>query len=138
MEQIMESYKFGGSKITKFKSKLISSFNKYVICSTYKVLLWTVRKLHTMYIKISSYSAFLLKKSAPLTIHINRIVPIDKFIIRIEFTVDRKSKYCIHLESLDGSYSKQFADFKRGEVIEPIEAHYFIISSQRKKWKRLN
>ena len=66
--------------------------------------------------------------SEPITIHITRIVPLDKWSARIEFTVNRKNKKCLHIYSDSGDYSDIFAEHKRGGKIDPTEAFYFMVS----------
>lgn len=132
----MESYKFGGNRIKRFASRLLSMASKG-ICGVNGVYLWVAKKLNKVSVKVDALSFRLKKESSPKVIHITRIVPLDKWSTRIEFTVNRRDKNCLHIYSESGDYSDIFAEYKRGNNVEPTEAFYFMVSGLIKNWKQM-
>jgi hypothetical protein len=132
----MGSYKFGGSKIKKFNSDFISGLSK-MLCKFKYVTLWVTKKINWVSIDMKHRAQKMNEDSKPITIHITRIVPLDKWSARIEFTINRKEKFCLHTYSDNGDYQDMFASYKRGVEVEIIEAHYFMVSSLRKNWKKM-
>lgn len=132
----MESYKFGGSKIKKISSTAISCISK-CLCKIKFIFIWVAKKVNRVSIAMKHKAEHIRSLSEPITIHITRIVPLDKWSTRIEFTVNRKDKKCLHIYSDSGDYSDIFAEYKRGGKVEPTEAFYFMVSGLINNWKQM-
>lgn len=132
----MDSYKFGGSKLKRFNASILMRTSTF-LCGIKKMYIWLARKINKVSICIKKLSIRLSKESDPMTVHITRIIPLDRWYIRIEFTVNRSEKKCLHIYSDSGEYSDVFLEYKRGGNIEPTEAYYFMISGLIKNWKKI-
>lgn len=132
----MDAYKFGGSKLKKINSNFIGGISKG-LCKIKFITVWIAKKINWISVDMKRKSEQMRDAAEPITVHINRIVPLDKWSARIEFTVNRKDKYCLHTYNDTAEYQDIFASYKRGIEVEIIEAHYFMVSSLRKHWKKL-
>lgn len=134
----MDSYTFGGSKIKRFKAIMFRL--------SYITLLKTKTIALSLYIWLKAMSNKSLRKSMGLyrdsekkTIHVSRIIPLDKWYIRVEFIVDRFDKRCVHLYSESGSYNDFLMAYKKGdEVSMPIDNILIAIAGMEGSWKKFN
>lgn len=132
----MQEYRFGGSRFKKFSSKMLGSV-VWSGCGMSRFFIAIARWINSTTVRLRVRANRLLKESEPITVHITRIVPLDRWTLRIEFTVDRKTKYCMHQDSPNGGYAETFAKFKRGEEIQIIEAHYHMVATDQEEWKKM-
>jgi hypothetical protein len=132
----MDQYSFGGSRWMRIRSRIIASF-VWSGCGISRFFIAVARWINSTTVRLRVRANRLLKESEPITVHITRIVPLDRWTLRIEFTVDRKTKYCMHQDSLNGGYAETFAKFKRGEEIQIIEAHYHMVATDQEEWKKM-
>ena len=132
----MDQYSFGGSRFKKIISRFVSSI-AWSSCGISRFFVRVARRINSKTVWLRVHAKQLLKESEPITIHITRIVPLDRWTLRIEFTADRKTKYCIHHDSPRGGYSEAFINFKRGDEIDIIEAHYMMVSASVNDWKKM-
>lgn len=132
----MQEYRFGGSRFKKVLSEILGSV-VWSGCGMSRFFIAVARWINSTTVKLRVRANRLLKESEPITVHITRIVPLDRWTLRIEFTVDRKTKYCMHQDSSNGGYAETFAKFKRGEEIQIIEAHYHMVAMDQEEWKKM-
>ena len=132
----MNEYRFGGSRFKRIIGRLIGSI-AWSGCGVSQFFVKAARWANSTAVWLRIRANQLVKESAPITIHITRIVPLDRWTLRIEFTVDRKTKYCVHHNSAIGGYGDLFAKFKRSDEIQTIEAHYHMVSNNISKWKKI-
>ena len=132
----MDKYTFGGSRWIKFRSRIVGTF-VWSGCSVSRFFVWIARRVNKLSVRWARRSAALRERAEPTTIHISKIVPLDKWTMRIEFTVDRKERWCLHLHSMLPIYTETFASYKRGEEVEIEDVHYYSVSGQRNEWKKM-
>lgn len=132
----MQEYKFGGSRLKRLISKTLGGV-AFSGCGISRLFVRIAKSTNKANVWLRIRADRLLKESEPITIHVIRIVPLDRWTLRIEFTVDRKTRYCIHHDSPTGGYAETFAKFKRGEEIQIIEAHYHMVASNKDEWKKM-
>lgn len=132
----MNHYTFGGSRFKKLWSHaydLITTSG----CGISRLFISLAKGSHRLSLRWRNRAKRIRMASEPTTIHITRIVPLDRWTLRIEFTENRKTKYCVHLESLEGKYAEMFANFKRGEEIAIADVHYYSVAGLQAMWKRM-
>jgi len=132
----MQQYHFGGSRLKKLTGHFINFIARSSNGTAWlfvRIAKWINFSTVQLRIRANQLSA----ESEPITIHIARIVPLDKWTLRIEFTVNRKIKYCMHHNSPIGGYAGIFANFKRKMDIEIIDAHYYMVAAAQKEWKQV-
>lgn len=134
--KFMNEYRFGGSVFKRVQARLLKSI-VFSGCGMSRFFIAVARLVNHVAIRLRIRANQLLKESEPITIHITRIVPLDRWTLRIEFTADRKTKYCMHQDSPNGGYAETFAKFKRGEEIQIIEAHYHMVATDQEEWKKM-
>ena len=132
----MTEYQFGGSRTKRFVAGAYESASR-IICSIARFWIRVARWFNRIMVLARVKADLVKRDSEPIVIHISRIVPLDRWNIRIEFTENRKTRYCIHLESANGGYAELFASFKRGEEVSIIEAYYYAIAAMRKEWRKI-
>jgi len=132
----MNEYRFGGSRFKRMIGRMIGSI-AWSGCGMSRFFVRAARLVNSTAVWLRIRANRLMKESEPITIHITRIVPLDRWTLRIEFTVDRKIKYCMHQDSSNGGYADTFAKFKRGEEIQVIEAHYHMVATDQEEWKKM-
>ena len=132
----MNEYLFGGSRFKRMISRFIGSI-AWSGCGMSRFFIAVARWINSSTVWLRIRANQLLKESEPITIHITRIVPLDRWTLRIQFTADRKTKYCMHQDSPNGGYAETFAKFKRGEEIQIIEAHYHMVATDQEEWKKM-
>lgn len=132
----MQEYKFGGSVSKRIKSRLINSI-VFSGCGVSRMFIGIARWVNSTTVRLRARAERLKREAEPITIHVTRIIPLDRWTMRIEFTVDRKTRYCMHQNSLPGGYADIFAKFKRGEEVEIIDAHYHMIATSKGEWKKM-
>ena len=132
----MNEYRFGGSRFKRIIGRLIGSI-AWSGCGVSQFFVKAARWANSIAVWLRIRANQLVKESAPITIHITRIVPLDRWTLRIEFTAVRKTKYCMHQDSPNGGYAETFAKFKRGEEIQIIEAHYHMVATDQEEWKKM-
>lgn len=132
----MDSYTFGRNYRLKFVSNIFCSIAntlRYIRGKTLR-LMQLIRKFEN---SIRTYCLSLQARAEPVTIHIMRVVPLDRFTIRIEFTVNRRTRCAYHIFSDTGSYADLFASFKRGDDVEITDELYYVVRDARSEWKQL-
>ena len=132
----MNEYRFGGSRFKRIRSRVLTSI-VFSGCGLSRFFIRVARWVNYGAISLRVRADRLLQEAEPITIHITRLVPLDRWTLRIEFTVDRKTKHCTHIESDTGGYAESFARFKRGDEIQIIEAHYHMVTGTVDEWKKM-
>lgn len=132
----MHEYRFGGNRFKKIISRFISLIS-WISCGISMKTVRFAKRINSASVWLRIRAKQLLQDSEPTTIHITRIVPLDRWTLRIEFYANGKTKYCIHHDSPIGGYFEAFTNFKRGDDIDIIEAHYMMVSASVNEWKKM-
>lgn len=132
----MHEYHFGGNRFKKITSRFISLIVR-ISCVFSSFFVRIARRTNSIGQRLRIRAKQLLQESEPITIHITRIIPLDRWTLRIEFYVNSKTKYCIHHDSPSGGYFEAFTNFKRGDEVDIIEAHYMMVSANVDEWKKM-
>jgi hypothetical protein len=132
----MDQYSFGGSRRLRIRSRIIASF-VWSGCGISRFFVWMARRVNGISIQLSHRVKRLKEQAEPTTIHINKVVPLDKWTMRIEFTVDRKERRCMHLQSMTPTYAETFASYKRGEEVGINDRHYYSVAGMQSEWKKM-
>jgi hypothetical protein len=77
-------------------------------------------------------------KNEGITLHITKVVPLDPFILKIEFTVNRRDTYCYHIESPENTYAEMLTKHKREEDYSDLldmQQLYATIRFTEANWK---
>jgi len=132
----MDQYSFGGSRWKRIRSRIVASF-VWSGCGASRFFMWLARRVNGISIQLSQRVKRLKEQSEPTVLHINKVVPLDKWSLRVEFTVDRKERYCVHLQSMTPTYAETFISYKRGEEVEIIDRHYYSVAGMQSTWKKM-
>lgn len=132
----MTEYQFGGSRTKKIIAGAYTLASR-IICSISRFWIRIAKWFNRIMVSARIRADLLKRDSEPIVIHISRVIPLDRWNIRIEFTENRKTRYCIHLDSDEGGYAELFASFKRGDEVPIIEAYYYAIAAMRKEWRKI-
>ena len=132
----MDQYSFGGSRWLRIRSRIVSSF-VWSGCGVSRFFVWMARRVNGISIQLSHRVKRLKEQAEPTTIHIYKVVPLDKWTMRIEFTVDRKERRCVHLQSMTSTYAETFASYKRGEEVGINDRHYYSVAGMQSEWKKM-
>lgn len=132
----MDKYTFGGNRWAKLRSNIVGAF-VWSGCGVSRFCIWLSRRVNTLSVRLARKSAALRSAAEPTTIHISKIVPLDKWTMRIEFMADRKDRYCVHLFSKSPRYGEMFASYKRGDAVEVEDIHYYSVAGMHTEWKKM-
>mgnify|MGYP001601902034 CR=1 FL=1 len=132
----MNQYSFNGNRWLRIYSRIIASF-VWIGRSIIRFFMWLARRMHSINLQLSQKVKWLMEQAEPTTIHINKIVPLDKWTMRIEFTVNRKERHCIHLQSMTPIYAETFTSYKRGEEVKIVDRHYYSVAGMYPEWKKM-
>ena len=132
----MDQFSFGGSRWLRIRSRIIASF-VWSGCGISRFFVWMARRMNNISIRLSHRVEHLREEAEPTIIHVNKVVPLDKWTMRVDFMVDRKERYCIHLYSMEPIYAETFASYKRGEKVEIVDRYYFSVAGMQSEWKKM-
>lgn len=139
----MESYTYNSNRrILSFKIKLtfvkIQFFKglKYLFKTIAILTLSQLRNAKNLEEKLSNKIEKFSSDNKGLTLHLLKVVPLDSYVLRLEFSVNRKKTYWIHIISNDGSYKDIFSKYKRNEEFEiDSQQLYMHIRFSESDWK---